>query len=41
MVYMTLMEPALEESPLWEFVGSVKNMPPDAAENHDSTGEWD
>jgi hypothetical protein len=33
--YLSEMDESAEESPLWEWVGSVKNLPPDAAENHD------
>jgi Ribbon-helix-helix protein, copG family len=33
--YLSDVEASPEDSPLWEFVGSVKTLPPDAAENHD------
>jgi hypothetical protein len=41
MVYIHAMETSPEESPLWEFVGSVKNLPPDASEDHDPGPEED
>jgi hypothetical protein len=33
--YLSEVETSPEENPLWEFVGSVKNLPPNAAEDHD------
>jgi len=33
--YLSEAETSPEQNPLWEFVGSVKNLPRDAAEDHD------
>ena len=33
--YLAEVDDTPDDSPIWEFVGSVKNLPPDAAEKHD------